>query len=215
LPNLPAPYVSPWKEFARNLRALWADLGLRGQELWRRNREGDLSVPGFWPNNLLPWFWPAVLALVLAALVSAGVLLMPPPTEPVSPSPSPPVVIRELPAPDPIPEEEPVVIIPEPEPPPPLRIDPLLELFLDGSAPEDLLLAAQPDGVNNRLELRLAESWWDLPEARRQELAMEWQARCADLGYGELRLLARDDQLIGRSARVGSGMILFNNVAPA
>ena len=44
---------------------------------------------------------------------------------------------------------------------------------------------------------------------------MEWQARCADLGYGELRLLARDDQLIGRSARVGSGMILFNNVAPA
>ena len=40
MPNLPAPYVSPWKEFARNLRALWADLGLRGQELWRRNREG-------------------------------------------------------------------------------------------------------------------------------------------------------------------------------
>jgi hypothetical protein len=108
-----------------------------------------------------------------------------------------------------------MVIIPEPEPPPPLRIDPLLELFLDGSAPEDLLLAAQPDGLNNRLELRLAESWWDLPEPRRQELARAWQARCADLGYGELRLLARDDQLIGRSARVGSGMILFNNVAPA
>ena len=54
MPNLPAPYVSPWKEFARNLRALWADLGLRGRELWRRNREGDLSIPGFWPNNLLP-----------------------------------------------------------------------------------------------------------------------------------------------------------------
>ena len=140
---------------------------------------------------------------------------MPPPPEAVNPSPPPPVAIRELPAPDPIPEEEPVAIIPEPEPPPPLRIDPLLELFLDGSAPEDLLLAAQPDGVNNRLELRLAESWWDLPEARRQELAMEWQVRSADLGYGELRLLARDDQLIGRSARVGSGMILFNSVSPA
>ena len=112
MPNLPAPYVSPWKEFARNLRALWADLGLRGQELWRRNREGDLSVPGFWPNNLLFWFWPAVLVLVLAALVSAGVLLMQPPMEPVSPSQPPPVAIRELPAPDPIPEEEPVVIIP-------------------------------------------------------------------------------------------------------
>ena len=69
--------------------------------------------------------------------------------------------------------------------------------------------------MNNHLDLRLAESWWELQEARRQELAMEWQARCVDLGYGELRLLARDDQLIGRSARVGSGMILFNNVAPA
>ena len=87
-------------------------------------------------------------------------------------------------------------------------------MFLDGSAPDDLLLAAQPDGVNNSLELRLDESWWDLPEARRQELAMEWQDRCADLGYGELRLLVRDDQMIGRSARVGSGMILFNSVAP-
>ena len=216
MPNLPAPYVSPWKEFARNLRALWADLGLRCQELWRRNREGDLSVPGFWPNNLLPWFWPAVLALVLAALVSAGVLLMQPPTEPVRPSSPTPVVIRELPAPDPIPVEEPEVILPEPEPtPPPLRIDPLLELFLDGSAPEDLLLAAQPDAVNNRLMLRLAESWRELPDARRQELAQAWQDRSTDQGYGALRLLDRDDQLIGRSAQVGSGMILFNTPAPA
>jgi hypothetical protein len=30
-----------------------------------------------------------------------------------------------------------------------------------------------------------------------------------------LRLLDRDDQLIGRSAQVGSGMILFNTPAPA
>jgi hypothetical protein len=43
--NLPAPYVSPWLEFSRNLQALFADLQLRAQELWRRNGEGDLSVP--------------------------------------------------------------------------------------------------------------------------------------------------------------------------
>ena len=43
--NLPAPYVSPWQEFGRNLQAMAADLRLRGQELWRRNREGELSVP--------------------------------------------------------------------------------------------------------------------------------------------------------------------------
>ena len=215
MPNLPAPYVSPWKEFARNLRALCADLGLRGRELWRRNREGDLYIPGFWPDGLAAWFWPAVVALVLAALVSAGVVIKGTSRQQASPPPPPPVAIRELPAPDPIPVEEPVVILPEPEPtPPPLRIDPLLELFLDGSAPEDLLLAAQPDAVNNRLLLRLADSWWELPDARRQELAQAWQDRSTDQGYGELRLLDRDDQLIGRSARVGSGMIPFNTPAP-
>ena len=45
--NLPAPYVSPWQEFGRNLQAMAADLRLRGQELSRRNREGELSVPSF------------------------------------------------------------------------------------------------------------------------------------------------------------------------
>jgi hypothetical protein len=64
--NLPAPYVSPWLEFARNLQALFADLQLRAQELWRRNGEGDLSVPGFWPRNLASTFWPVVLVLVVA-----------------------------------------------------------------------------------------------------------------------------------------------------
>ena len=59
--NLPAPYVSPWQEFGRNLQAMAADLRLRGQELWRRNREGELSVPGFWPRDLAPSFWPPVL----------------------------------------------------------------------------------------------------------------------------------------------------------
>ena len=49
----------------------------------------------------------------------------------------------------------------------------------------------------------------------RQELAQAWQDRSTDQGYGELRLLDRDDQLIGRSAQVGSGMILFNTPAPA
>ena len=56
--NLPAPYVSPWLEFSRNLQAVFADLQLRAQELWRRNGEGDLSVPGFWPRNLASIFWP-------------------------------------------------------------------------------------------------------------------------------------------------------------
>ncbi len=217
MPNLPAPYVSPWKEFTRSLLALWADLGLRGRELWRRNRDGDLSIPGLWPVVLAAWFWPAVVALVLATLVSVVLLLTRTPTEQLSSPPPPPFPIRELPAPDPMPADEAYLeMIPELDPPPPsLRIDPLLELFLDGSAPDGLLQTAQPDGMSNRLLLRLAESWWGLPDSRRQELVQAWQTRSTNLGYGELRLLGRDDQLIGRSARVGSGMILFNRTAPA
>ena len=69
MPNLPAPYVSPWREFGRNLRALAADLRLRIQELWRRNGEGDLPQPGFWPKQLAAFFWPALLALLLAFAV--------------------------------------------------------------------------------------------------------------------------------------------------
>ena len=72
--NLPAPYVSPWLEFGRNLKAMAADLRLRGQELWRRNREGELSVPGFWPRDLAPSFWPLllVLLLLLSGIASAA-----------------------------------------------------------------------------------------------------------------------------------------------
>ena len=71
MPNLPAPYVSPWREFGRNLRALAADLRLRIQELWRRNGEGDLPQPGFWPRQLAAFFWPALLVLLLALAVVA------------------------------------------------------------------------------------------------------------------------------------------------
>ena len=77
------------------------------------------------------------------------------------------------------------------------------------------MVPAQPDGTTNRLLILLSESWWGLQDSRRQELAQAWQTRSKDLGYGELLLLGRDDQLIGRSARVGNGMILFNHPAPA
>ena len=246
MPNLPAPYVSPWKEFARNLRALWADVGLRGRELWRRNREGALSVPAFWPRDLVPLFWPAllsfaVLLLAVAAVRLAGLAAPPPqPAGPASPSGtttsspagspsagSPPaqvpaqdddaapwrlMPVAEIPAPEPVmaPALDPV--LPDPPEPPPLRIDPLLDLFLNGSAPEGVLLDARPVVEENRLVLRLAEPWWGLSDGRRQDLAQAWHDRAVDLGYGALQLVDSDDRLIGRSARVGAGMILFNTV---
>ena len=66
--SLPAPYQSPWAALREDIPAAVADLRLRLQELWRRNREGDLSTPGFWPTDLAPLFWPVVLALTLIVL---------------------------------------------------------------------------------------------------------------------------------------------------
>lgn len=72
---LPAPYQSPWEALRRDLAAVVADLRLRAQETWRRNREGDLDVPAFWPRDLAPLFWPLILSLALL-LVVAGALLL-------------------------------------------------------------------------------------------------------------------------------------------
>ena len=71
--SLPAPYQSPWEALREDIPAAVADLRLRLQELWRRNREGDLSTPGFWPTDLAPLFWPVVLALMLI-VVALGVI---------------------------------------------------------------------------------------------------------------------------------------------
>ena len=72
---LPAPYNSPWKALGQDLRAVSADLRLRSQELWRRNREGDLSVPAFWPEPFAALFWPVLLGFSLAVLILGGIQL--------------------------------------------------------------------------------------------------------------------------------------------
>ena len=72
--NLPAPYRSPWSLLAGDLVAVGADLALRWRELWRRNREGQLPCPRFWPASLAASFWPLVLVLALA-LLGAGLWL--------------------------------------------------------------------------------------------------------------------------------------------
>jgi hypothetical protein len=68
---LPAPYAPPWKRLGEDGVALLAWLGLKGRELWRRNREGSLPLPPFWPRRWPGLFWPFALA---ALLIGAGVL---------------------------------------------------------------------------------------------------------------------------------------------
>ena len=228
--NLPAPYVSPWQEFSRNLRNLIADLRLRSIELWRRNGEGDLLVPGFWPQQLTSLFWPLVLLLVVGLPLlglQLGTREVVAPPQPVSfasatvePVPVPaPEAVPEGPMSTPVSDATPNThatpdshVDPPPEPASPLlpELDPLLQLFLDGSAPDGLLLSASPRLSEDSLVLMLSDQWFDLPAQRRETLAQSWFERAAALGDACLQLVDGHDQLLARCARVGSGMILFD-----
>ena len=229
--NLPAPYVSPWQEFGRNLQAMAADVRLRGQEFWRRNREGELSVPGFWPRDLAPSFWPLLLVLLLL-LPLAGIRFWQDHARP-EPSPEPVEQQRtsplELPAPELIPatqpmEEEPPLIPkamdaepavdplkPEQTLQPKLSFDPLFELFQDTAVPKGLLRSAKPVPEQDRLLLELSvDVWAQTPIEQRQTLASSWLQSAFELDYASLQLVNQQGDLLGRSARVGGGMILFD-----
>ena len=222
--SLPAPYANPWSSFAQDLRAVAADLRLRLQELWRRNREGDLSTPGFWPRDLAPLFWPLVLVLP-ALLLAAGVMQW----QRLHPEPPPPPQVEQLtttplpearllpeqpatafvqePAQDPAPEPDPE---PAPEPEAALpRLDPLLQ-FLAADDSDGLILAAEPQLSRNSVLLIVSDDWLAWPQARRQELAESWWERLEVEGFSALMIESSDQRLLARTARVGNGMILFN-----
>jgi hypothetical protein len=208
-----------------------ADVRLRGQELWRRNREGELSVPGFWPRDLAPSFWPLLLVLVLL-LPLAGVRFW---QEHASPAPRPELVEvqrtspLELPVPELIPAPQPMAEEPSPmpeavnaEPPlepseldeplqPQLSFDPLFSLFQDTAVPDGLLRSAKPVPEQDRLLLELSVGvWQQLPPDQRQTLASSWLQSALELDYASLQLVNEQGDLLGRSARVGGGMILFD-----
>ena len=76
---LPAPYAPPWKRLGEDGVALLAWLGLKVREVWRRNREGRLPLPAFWPRRWPRLFWPLVLAAVLlVGWLGVGAVRTPP-----------------------------------------------------------------------------------------------------------------------------------------
>ena len=229
--NLPAPYVSPWQEFGRNLQAMAADLRLRVQELWRRNGEGELSVPGFWPRDLAPSFWPLLLVLLL--LVPLTGLRWWQDHASNDPRPEPVEMPRESPLKSPLPEliQAPQPIEEEPLPvpealasdlaleslekdqplQPQLSVDPIFELFQDMAVPEGLLRSAKPLPEQDRLLLEVSvDVWVQMPAGQRQALASSWLQAALELDYASLQLVNEQGDLLGRSARVGGGMILFD-----
>jgi hypothetical protein len=221
--DLPAAYKSPFRALGEDLRAVLATLKLRCRELWRRNREGDLPIPRFWPARLGPLFWPVVLALALATLTALPiwvsrrievVTLSPvtPAAEEAQPSPAvpnPPVsrsdAWREEPPPSPP---------AEPPEPAPLELDPLLAL-ISQQDPHHLIASVHPQPAISLLELELSEAFVELPADQGLQEAQRWLERSLELGYEQLVLVDDAGRVLGRQARVGSGMILLDAAVPS
>jgi hypothetical protein len=221
--DLPEPYASPWAQLGVALRAVLASLRLKLRELWRRNAEGDLSVPGFWPQGLAALFWPLMLAFLLTLPLLVWRLLphrAPVPAATGAPltAPAPPVPttpgVAPVPLPEPATATAPAATPPSPPaPPPPLELDPLLALLADDD-PDHLIASAHPEPAEARLVLTMKPAYGLQGEAARRRWAERWQGRALALGYGRLELVDGNGQLLARAALVGSGMILLDPGPP-
>lgn len=88
---------------------------------------------------------------------------------------------------------------------------PLVELV--GVDPPSWVLALEQRPAEGLLRLQLAGAYEALSFAERRTLAERWLARCRELGYERLELVAPSGRLLARPARVGSGMILLDAVS--
>lgn len=201
----PAPYEEPWGRLAFDLRAALASTGLRLRELARRNRQGELSVPGFWPASLAWLFWPLLLALFVALVLALVTAVGPALVRPIDSAGAP---AQELVLAQPAQQQ---LVPPAPSPPeqaPPLAIDPLLALLAEDD-PRGCIASARPYPGQGRLELELAPTFLALAGPLRQQQADQWLERSRELGYERLRLLDGSGALLAQAARVGSGMVLL------
>ncbi len=235
---LPVPYENPWGLLVRDGRAVVASLRLQARELWRRNRQGDLRRPGFWPADLAPLFWPLALAGgLLVLLVVGGAKLFAPGPDGVGP----PAGVAPAAEVRPATLESETLASPtlnpealEPEPLEPGAAEPLaVEKSLAVESPAAESLAAENPGPDpleaamgevdpghwikaivadperGTLQLVLAAPFTALPEAQQLQQAETWQTQAQALGFDRLELTDRQGRPIGRQARVGSGMILL------
>jgi len=233
--DLPASYRNPWQTLGENLQAVVADSGLRSRELWRRNGQGTLWCPSWWPRDLAPLFWPLLLGLVLllfgvtVSRISNTLHRAPVPVQqPVEVQPSVDASVdsavplsqeadlalevetESAPEPEPQPQPQPQ---PQPEPPAALEAeqqepDPL-QALLSRSGAEGLLIdvRAMPDQFS--LVLEVSPAFNELPKTEQQQCADRWQQWVIELGYEHLELRDSRAGLLARDALVGDGMIML------
>jgi hypothetical protein len=161
--GLPAPYEDPWRRLGAAAIAVLASLGLRLRELWRRNGQGDVLLPRWWPRGQASLFWPLLLALLVAVLsLPAGVMLARRrgATTPVAT----PVLSPAAPAAAPAPEARPRAESP-PAPPPAPSPPPVSAPALDPAAEGEPAGPSQPpaDSPGDSLADPSADSSGDLP----------------------------------------------------
>lgn len=208
--NLPAPYESPWRQLGRAVAAVWASLRLELRSLWRRNRDGELPRPPWWPRDLTPLFWPLLLAAALAvavALVVTGWSGLKRLQHPPAPPPPMPLLVEPQPqaaAPEPTPAPEPA-----PAPAPAPAPDPLLAALAQGDS-QALITAATAHHDQGLLQLQLSPAYGALTARQQRRWAETWLEQSLTLGFEQLQLLGSDGRTLGYRARVGSGMILLD-----
>lgn len=145
---LPSPYEPPWKRLGEDLVAVGAWALLKLQELGRRNREGSLPMPAYWPRQWSQLFWPLVLTITLLALVAGvGVGMR---AERISLSP-PPAPLEEAPPSEPTSEP---AAEPDASPEAPPELEPQTPVEDLGTKPEDRpqVGSSAANGLDNETE---------------------------------------------------------------
>jgi hypothetical protein len=77
-----------------------------------------------------------------------------------------------------------------------------------------LVGSIHPVANQGLLQLTPTAAFFELPSGEQQGQANGWQQQSRNLGYDRLELRSAAGHLLGRSALVGEGMILWSNPLP-